>query len=337
MFQEVVLQFPQVDKQNPSLTLRVHPGTRSREIQQITRWVMSSDSTKVLWLSGPGGFGKSILSTTLADSFESLQRLGAFYFFNRDVDEQSSAAGVIRTLSYQLALSDSRLATKLSEVLSTHAFICGSHARRQFSELITNPLHSLSTSTANGPIVVILDALDECGVHGCQALLSVLAEGSWHLPPYIQILITSRLSDDIQKTFERLPHVMHQDLQWLTGEPDRDIIKFITDTLALFSRDRYPPLSPDWPEHDSIFALATNANGLFIWAETAIKEICSSDDPARCLKELTNPSLATLPHLYTSVLQSHGIWEDRIFCEIFIKESAWGHCYGQNPLALHIH
>jgi hypothetical protein len=97
------------------------PKTRSGVIKFITDWITdeSSDRKSVLWLYGLAGSGKSTLSTTIARIMRDLQRLGGFFFFDRDVPERN-AATLIRTLAYQLTLFDVHIGEKMLEILKSN-------------------------------------------------------------------------------------------------------------------------------------------------------------------------------------------------------------------------
>jgi len=55
------------------------------------------------------GAGKSTLATTIANRFREAGCLGAFVFFNRDASESSHPSTVIKTMAYQVGLSDAVL------------------------------------------------------------------------------------------------------------------------------------------------------------------------------------------------------------------------------------
>ena len=91
------------------------PDTRSDVIKVIIDWIAdeSSDRKHVLWLYGLAGSGKSTLSTTIARMMRDLQRLGGFFFFDRDIPERS-AAKLVTMLSYQLAMFDACIGVEIS-------------------------------------------------------------------------------------------------------------------------------------------------------------------------------------------------------------------------------
>ncbi|KDQ07880.1 hypothetical protein BOTBODRAFT_119418 [Botryobasidium botryosum FD-172 SS1] len=305
---------------------RCHPGTRSSEIQLITEWVMdSSADQRILWLPGLAGFGKSTLSATLADSFSGLRRLGAFLFFDRDVKERSTPSRVIKTLAYQLALFDHRVAEKVSALIDESPFLVQSHVRNQFAQLIVKPLCSIEGLDDDGPLVIILDALDECGdAKSRRPLLAALADESQRLPPCIRIIITSRPSDDIIRVFEDRPHIKCHRLE-ITSENSKDVKAFLKHSMRCIAQsNKHLMLAPDWPGCPVLRVLTTRAGGLFIWADTAVRYMDDGMNPVHCLDVLVNgmtpkDGVNSLSQLYVTALSSSQKWEDDEFCMSFSK------------------
>ncbi|KDQ09274.1 hypothetical protein BOTBODRAFT_92785, partial [Botryobasidium botryosum FD-172 SS1] len=305
---------------------RCQPGTRSSEIQAITEWVMDPDaSQRILWLPGPAGFGKSTLSTTLADTFAGLRRLGAFLFFNRDVEERSTPSKVVKTLAYQLALFDHRIAEKVSNLLDESPYVTRSHVRNQFVQLVVKPLCSIEALDDDGPLVLVLDALDECGnAESRRSLLSTLVDESQHLPSCVRILIMSRPSDDIASAFGNQLHIRCHSLE-ITAENSKDVKAFLCHSMAKIAKSKvHLALDPDWPGCPVLQVLTARAGGLFIWADTAVKYMDDGMDPVQRLDILINgvtpkDRVDSLSQLYTTVLHACQKWDDEEFCSAFCK------------------
>ncbi|KDQ09285.1 hypothetical protein BOTBODRAFT_117335, partial [Botryobasidium botryosum FD-172 SS1] len=305
---------------------RCQPGTRSSEIQAITEWVMDPDaSQRILWLPGPAGFGKSTLSTTLADTFAGLRRLGAFLFFNRDVEDRSAPSRVVKTLAYQLALFDHRIAEKVSKLLDESPYMTRAHVRSQFSQLIVKSLCSVDMLDDDGPLILILDALDECGnAESRHSLLSTLVDESQHLPSCVRILITSRPSDDIANAFDNQPHIRCHNLE-ITAENSKDVKAFLCHSMAkIVKSKRHLALDAQWPGCPVLKVLTTHAGGLFIWADTAVKYMDDGINPVQRLDTLVNgvtpkDRVDSLSQLYTTVLHACQKWDDEEFCSAFCK------------------
>jgi hypothetical protein len=285
------------------------PGTRADILQSIADWAHSTSVEKrLLWLKGLAGSGKSTLSTTIAHTLQEQGRLGAFVFFSRDVEERSRSANVIRTLAYQLASFSPVIRTAIAQAIDTTPRMTQSALRFQFTKLLLEPLRNLPPT--EGPVVLILDALDECGsVEDRKPLLSLLSSESVQLPSFVRILITSRDERDIRCALGGQSHVLIQELH-LTSENNRnDILNFFRNRMAeIRSTNISLQLGHDWPGDSAIFALNERAAGLFIWASTACRFI-DGYDPCRNLDVVLlggmNPmAQSALDALYRTALES---------------------------------
>ena len=293
-------------------------NTRRNIINDVMEWIAenSNEAKKVLWVHGLAGTGKSTLSNTIAEVMDNLHRLGAFFFFNRDIPQRNFAT-LIRTLAYRLAMFDARFGATISRVVANHDNIAEMRLEAQFENLLSaNALESVKWS--GGPIVLIIDALDECGSEADRKILmQVLSKGFSNLPSFIRILVVSRQEPDIQRALGSHLHLRQYPLDIDSATKD-DILEFIRHRLGeIRMNDEY--LGDDWPGDDKISSLAKGADGLFIWASTACLYI-ESGYPSRRLSELvekhsdgdSSGPFAQLDGLYKTGLQSAGLWNDRL-------------------------
>ena len=131
-------------------------------IDEVLSWALrpaSDDAKSVLWLHGVAGSGKSTLATTIAKRFYDLERQGAYLFFER---AKSVPNLVIRTLAYKLANFDASIGAAISDCLRKDKDIIERSYEDQFEKLLCQPLKKASTKLT-GPIIIVLDAFDECG------------------------------------------------------------------------------------------------------------------------------------------------------------------------------
>lgn len=279
----------------------------------------------IFWLHGLAGSGKSTISATVSDSFRELCRLGAFIFFDRDEPQRSDPSHVIRSLAAQLADFDSRIGDEIARTISSIPSICGSPLHLQFSELIMNPLARVPSLSLEGPIVVVLDALDECGnPESREQLLEVISKQSQHLPPCIRIIITSRREVDIMDAFETVPNVYSQDLYGLADSNETDIATFIHKQLSTVRskpKNRHFRLPAGWPGEKDEAALVKQAAGLFVWASTACAFI-DSFNPRQRLRtvldqEVSSNPMVSLDNLFATALSVAGDWTDEYFVSGF--------------------
>ncbi|KAF8712430.1 hypothetical protein AX14_013105 [Amanita brunnescens Koide BX004] len=296
-------------------------NTRCNVINDVMEWIAddSNAGKKVLWVYGLAGTGKSTLSTTIAQIMRGLHRLGAFIFFNRDIPQRNFAT-LIRTLAYQLAMLDARFGDAISRVVANNANIAGMPLAFQFEKLLSaNALKAVEWS--GGPIVLIIDALDECGSEADRKILmQVLSKGFSDLPSFIRIMIVSRQEQDIQRALESHSHVRQYPLD-IDSVTIKDVTEFIRYRLEeIRIKDGY--LGDHWPGDAEVSSLADHAGGLFIWASTACLYI-ESHVPNRRLSELvikqpgdnSSRSFAQLDSLYKTGLQSlSDLWNDGSLC-----------------------
>ena len=277
----------------------------------------SIEAKKVLWVYGLAGTGKSTLSTTIAQIMSSLHRLGAFFFFNRDIQQRDSGT-LIRTLAYQLAKFDDCFGAVISRLVTENSSITIMPLEFQFENLLFNTLKSVEWS--GGPIVLIIDALDECGREADRKdLMHALSNGFSDLPSFIRIILVSRPESDIQHALGSHSHVRpyHLDTDSVTNKDD--ILQYIRHRLGEICKNN-GRLGDHWPGEDKISSLANRAGGLFIWASTACLYI-ESYAPNRRLSELLDkqpegsPSgpFAHLDSLYETGLKSADLWHDALF------------------------
>jgi hypothetical protein len=296
--------------------------TRLDVIKSILDWIAdeSSDRKSVLWLYGLAGSGKSTLSTTIAWMMRELHRLGAFFFFDRDIPERN-ATTLITMLAYQLAQFDPRIGAKVSQIVENIPGIAAMPLDFQFTNLLSaTALKSVQWS--EGPIILVIDGLDECGNEtDRKVLMKALSKCFSDLPSFLRVVLVSRPEFDIEDTLTAHPAVYSYSLDIGSVTTREDISEFLRYRFSeIRETTKHPHLPPDWPGKNRISALIERAGGLFVWASTACLYI-ESYAPDYRLNELvtqqsavtTSGPFANLDRLYKTGLQSAGSWGDSLF------------------------
>ena len=300
------------------------PQTRSDLLSSVFSWAMSPSDQNILWLHGPAGSGKSTVATTIANTARDLSRLGAFVFFNRAIAERNDPASVIRTLAFQLGEFDRRLGAAISNVIENTPSIRQSPLRQQFYKLIRQPLSEIAVWSQEGPVIVVIDALDECGhVGDREDLLDVLALESVKLPLTLRIVVVSRTEVDIQNALGAQENIRSTPIDISSAANDKDIQLYLYDRLQhIRSKNKYLSLPQNWPGHDTVDALTARACGLFIWAFTACRYVENGQDPEERLADLLRTDIclnaeSAMDIMYSTALESAGKWEDPAFAADF--------------------
>jgi len=121
-----------------------------------------------------------------------------------------------------------------------------------------------------GPILVVVDALDESGdATGRIGLHTFLAKNLIRLPSNFRVLITSRPEDGIESALVGAPSVSIKRMD------DSELAARTDDDISAFLRERLP--SDDFRSYGD--ALTIKAEGLFQWAAVASQFIL--DPPGR--------------------------------------------------------
>ncbi|KZP21272.1 hypothetical protein FIBSPDRAFT_1044227 [Athelia psychrophila] len=323
------IRFDQVmDKLRPAVMDERKRGecltnTRLEAIKSIMTWFSSESEGQqigsAMWVHGVAGAGKSTISTTTARMMRDLDLLGAFFFFNRDLPEWN-ASTLIRTLAYQLAQFDRVIGAKIEQIVKDTPNITSMTLAVQFSKLFSAAALG-DVPWSRGPILVVIDALDEAGsVTEREDLIKVLSEGASKLPWFLRLLIVSRRERDICDAFEN-SIVRQEELRVDSETAQGDINVFIRSRLY-HTRERniryLGPAMEHWPGEDNVHDLVHLASGHFIWADTACRLIHASDDPQQAIDELithqstgqSGESFASLHRLYKTALLSAGGWQN---------------------------
>ncbi|KIJ36863.1 hypothetical protein M422DRAFT_111641, partial [Sphaerobolus stellatus SS14] len=257
------------------------PETRMAILDEIEGFIdgTKSDNTKrVILLTGGAGTGKSAIAHTIAERFDTGLRLGSSCFFDSTIPMRRDAVAVFRIIARDLASFDQDIKAKLWETIKENQAIRTIVSiREQFENFILKPTETLSLL---GPIVIVMDAFDECDNR--EEFLEIFAANVSKLPDNFRFLLTARPEDDILQCLQALDcvHVMRMDESTSKGSTNEDIEKFIRHELqrVSFKLDRR------WPNGSWVTKLVESSDGLFLWASTA----CSFIKPSR--NEISEPA-----------------------------------------------
>ncbi|KAF7973534.1 hypothetical protein HWV62_14968 [Athelia sp. TMB] len=293
------------------------PGTQQERLEEVIDWLLTPSSQNVLWLHGAAGLGKSTIATTIAVYFGGLHRRGAFLFFDRNSPLESAPSRVITTLAFQLAQKSPAIHATVALAIEQRPELVSDPFATQFQSLLVEPLVA-AAKQIEGPIIIVLDALDECGdAYSRRKLLDILSKDLSGLPPQFRILITSRPEYDIKAAFTSCSHIHAIDL---SKASDADMRIFIQHEMReIFNvNDKGQEPSKGWRVAE-IETLVGYADGLFIWAATAMKLLFAEDFPDEWLADLLrqNRPVFTLDELYKTALLSASKWHSGETIEVY--------------------
>jgi hypothetical protein len=280
-------------------------GTRVAFLDFIINWVNNPASERGLVLFGQAGTGKSSIAHEIARLFDKMNRLSSSFIFLRREQTVRKAYHLFTTLARNLADRYPSFKIALGKVVKdkTDLRVGTRDYHTLFESLILEPLMDLRIV---GPILVVIDALDESGdTTGRIGLHTFLAENLKRLPSNFRVVITSRPEHAIVSALAGATSVKikHMNDAELAAETHKDILTFLRRKL------------PSDKLGDYIEALAVKAEGLFQWAAVASQLVL--DPPERfdyseetCIKCLLKPSTNPrgqdpLDELYKEVLEGY--------------------------------
>jgi hypothetical protein len=290
------------------------PNTRVKILQEIRTWIDGNDNQYIFWLSGWAGTGKSTIARTVAREYLDKNRFMASFFFSRDDNDVRRAEKFVGTVATQLAERSDKFKSLLENAISNDKGISARVLKDQWNVLVLQPLSQLEPGSFQQPLLIVIDALDECEKEGDVRQILYLLTNFRQLSQFsYRVFITSRPEIPIQHGFSIVPGQDHQDFI-LHNIPrsivDDDIFKYLEHGLRDIQRKQ--ALGEDWPLVEDITHLVRKAAGLFIWAATACRfideggSLFSSDRLSDILNgdsSNTDPE-EELNEIYTKVLEN---------------------------------
>ena len=278
-------------------------------IREIIEWVNSpngDDVPRIFLLSGVAGSGKSAIAHTIAELFYGQKRLGSSYCFDRADQANRRPDNLLGTITLNIADVDQHWRISLYNIVQGERSLRTTvSATEQFKNFILEPAKALTTV---GPILVVIDALDESTEGQSRTnLLDTLAKGISDLPSNFRILITTRPEPDIISVFKNNRHTLCKYMDTIDKASNTaDISLFIEKHLSDVSS-----LEEEWPNKRWCQMLVESSEGLFQWASTAclaIKDPKGVLPQTERLSSFVKLSTSGLDGLYSEALRQvfHG-------------------------------
>ena len=160
--------------------------------EAVEKWRKDDRASRVFWLMGAPGVGKSAIAAHLAIHG---REVIAVEFCNWQQPGHKNPEQIVRTFAFQIAtrLPDYR---KLLLNLPEIAALSRKNADELFEYLLIDPLHHAIDGSRERYLIVI-DALDEASESGRNPLVEMLARHAARLPDWIGLVVTSRPESNV--------------------------------------------------------------------------------------------------------------------------------------------
>jgi len=178
-------------------------GTRESILNQIIAWVNNEPGQEDVgqstpyWIYGLPGIGKTSLAHSICKKLDQRKQFAGAFFCRRDDTNSSEPRNFLPTLIYQLAKTSPTFRSIVIEHLHENPHMT---PQSMPGGLFLEFIHFIPCYSNQIPLVVVIDAFDECGnIQSRAEILKVLIDAA-AIAPWLKILITSRSEVDITRS-----------------------------------------------------------------------------------------------------------------------------------------
>lgn len=243
--------------------------------QEIQDWRDDPFGSKILWIYGQPGSGKSVTTAVYIQDMKQRGLPCAYYFFRYGDSRKRSPGSLLQSLIYQIAQD---LPTFRQSLVTMKDY--GVAIEKMSPQMIWDRIFSgvLFKIEASNPIYVIIDALDESD--SINTIVGFFQSIEMSQIP-IRLLVTSRKIPDITTAFDRIAPA-----SLLTRLSSSDNL----DDIRLYAESEMEYMHGDLKFRQEVLdAIISRAEGNFLWVNLAIKEILqchSPEDISQVLEEM---------------------------------------------------
>ncbi|KAF8309951.1 uncharacterized protein EI90DRAFT_1354894 [Cantharellus anzutake] len=312
------LRYPQIAHHDS--TEACLEGTRVDLTERIMNWCRNTgdNENRLMLLTSVAGAGKTSIVHTIADRCNREAILLLCFFFT--VGEQPRPDHLFSGIAQALAKRDGDYRAFIISALRKDPTLSTAPFTMQFKELVASPLlHKPPPS--DRPMVIIIDALDECDKEVFGSLAEILGDEVPRLPSSVKFFITSRQFDLVNRYLSPDYPIDRLSIDLSDEANVQDCARYIRFQLQKLKKVHRDLRRNLQDEDKMVQEISERANGLFIWISTIFRYMkMANKDPMRILESLLDtgakrpevPAVKMMEDLYTSILKKCA-WEDEDF------------------------
>ena len=199
--------------------------TREGVLYDLCSWAKALDSASIFCMTGMAGTGKTTIVYSFCKLMEEYKMLGASFFCSVQLPECRDYRKIIPTIAHQIAKASPSFCQKLVEVLPGELDLLPTDRFYDLFELlIAQPAGTAWKEIDRPPMVVVIDALDECD--GSNLVLHTLLDFSndSRLNGRLRFLINTRPEPQFMKLVN--PFVLgHRNSELHLHDIEADIVE----------------------------------------------------------------------------------------------------------------
>ncbi|PVF99579.1 hypothetical protein CPB86DRAFT_281577 [Serendipita vermifera] len=260
-------------------------GTQQAILREAGTWLSDMTAPQIFWVRDTAGSGKSTVALHLAREWKIQARLAGRFFFGRALGETHTTRYFFTTIAQQgLSYLGPQVRSTICSGINRLGDPISATLEEQCMELFVKPLKATSQ-----PVVVVMDALDECDSHDLTQLLNVMLPQLPNLP-HLKLFLSSRPEDHIQRAIQ---------IPYMQVSLSADEIHNFQDTDTFI---RYSLRSVNLPPR-AIERLTEKSEGNFIWAKIVCDLLVRMKGDHKSLLEDLLAHPLSMDQLYTHCLR----------------------------------
>ncbi|KAI9728616.1 MAG: hypothetical protein M1828_002722 [Chrysothrix sp. TS-e1954] len=226
--------------------------------ETFRRWTLDTDAPKFFWLTGSPGAGKSFAVSHVIEYLRGERR--AYYFFGRNDVLMSNLTGLLKSILFQMAISNPSVQESLLELQSAYPNLDSMDYRVVWQKIFSGPVMALPSET---PQYWIFDALDECQAteKDFETFFMVLCRVQRSIP--LKVFIASRPSPRLD---DLLPSECVIKEQITPADSQRDIQAFVEKHCSKI------PLDDEDSQQALQQRIMNRSTGNFLWVDLVMKQ-----------------------------------------------------------------
>jgi nucleoside-triphosphatase THEP1 len=209
-------------------------GTRVKVLEELDTWASNVNSSKVYWMVGMAGIGKSTIAHTFCENLEAKNILGGSFFASRASEKTRNARLIIPVIAHALARASPRIKVEVVKAIEDDPTLAEPtyiNINEQFKRLIYNPLRTTAGEVDKLYKVVVIDAVDECdNLEVVASFIKLVLEWASKIP--LKIFLASRDEYRIRNAFGSRGSVRFYLHEIEKDVVENDIRKYVEDIIS---------------------------------------------------------------------------------------------------------
>ncbi|KIJ90727.1 hypothetical protein K443DRAFT_14994 [Laccaria amethystina LaAM-08-1] len=237
-------------------------GTRVKVLEKLDTWASNPNSSKVYWMVGMAGIGKSTIAHTFCEKLEAKNILGGSFFASRASEKTRNARLIIPVIAHALARASPRIKVEVVKAIEDDPTLAEPtyiKINEQFKRLVYNPLQ---TTVGVVDKVVVIDAVDECAnLEVVASFIKLVLEWAPKIP--LKIFVASRDEYRIRNAFRSTSDSIRG--YFHLHDIEKDVVQ---NDIRIYLRGSLARI-----KDDDLSGLVASSGTLFIYAATAVRYI----------------------------------------------------------------